>query len=100
MLIREYRGALCRKEITVSGELHKEMSSFLYDKNNRPNAIVPNHDDLLMADMIAYYGLKHEPFVASYQKPVIDLEDLSVMERFHYKLNHNMLNREEEEEYY
>ena len=100
MLIREYRGALCRKEITVSAELHKEMSSFLYDKNNRPNAIAPNHDDLLMADMIAHYGLKHEPFVASYPKPVVNLEDMSIMERFHLKLMQGDYNKEEEYGYY
>lgn len=86
MIIREYRGALYRKELTISSELYSEMKTYQYDKNNRPNAIAPNHDDLLMADMIAYYGLQHEPFVAKHQKPKIDVEMLNPYQRHMHNL--------------
>ena len=55
MIIREYRSALYNREIYLSDELVSEILTYQFDKNNRPNAIPPNHDDLLMADMIALY---------------------------------------------
>jgi hypothetical protein len=54
MIIREYRAALYNQDIHITPELYSEMKTYQYDKENRPNAIAPNHDDLLVADMIAY----------------------------------------------
>lgn len=92
LLIRDYRWALYRWDIDVSEAVYWEMHTYIFDKNNRPNAVAPNHDDLLMADMIAYNGVKYEPFIIEdIQSDYLDpdeLEWLPVMERFHYKLKH------------
>lgn len=61
LIIRQYRGAIYKKAILISEELHWEIQTYIYDKNNRPNAVPPNHDDLLMADMIAYHWILTEP---------------------------------------
>lgn len=86
MIIREYRWALYRQEIHITQEIYSEMKTYQYDETNRPNAISPNHDDLLMADMIAYNWVLHEPYVAKYAKTPFDLEWLSVMERHLHKV--------------
>jgi hypothetical protein len=39
----------------VSKDIYAEILTFVFDRNNKPNAIAPNHDDLLMADMIAVH---------------------------------------------
>lgn len=69
LIIREYRGAIYEKKIWVTPELYSEIRTYQYDKNNRPNAMGKNHDDLLMADMIAYYAVLHEPMVVRHKPP-------------------------------
>jgi len=97
MIIREYRGALYRKDITVSARLLSEMATYQYDENNRPNAVDPNHDDLLMADMIAWHGLIHEPFVAKKRKPQATDEGLTPYQRHVMALQSGELGREDYE---
>jgi len=58
-IIRKYKWALYSKELDISEEIYSEIQTYIFDKNNRPNAISPNHDDLLMADMICYYWILH-----------------------------------------
>lgn len=86
LLIREYRWALFKKEITLSAELYAEMKTYQYDKNNKANAVEPNHDDLLMGDMIACYGLWHESMVVSYPVQEIDEGNMTIVERHMYRL--------------
>lgn len=73
LIIREYRIALLRKEISITPELHEEMGTYQYDSLNRANAMAPYHDDLLMADMIALNAIIHEPFVAKYATKPVDV---------------------------
>lgn len=86
LIIREYRWSFYKKEITLSAELFAEMKTYQYDKNNKANAIAPNHDDLLMADMIACYGIWHEPFNVIYQVAPVDEMNLSIVERHMMRL--------------
>lgn len=86
LIIREYRMALYNQEISITPDLHSEMSTYQYDKENRANAIAPNHDDLLMADMIAYNGILHEPFIVTYEVKPIDEMNLSLVERHMLRL--------------
>lgn len=66
LIIRQYRWMLYKKEIDMTTEIRWEIETYVYDKNNRPNAISPNHDDLLMADMITVYWLFTEPNLLEY----------------------------------
>jgi len=97
LIIREYRNALNSQEIWVTPELHSEIMTYQYDKDNSANAMSGYHDDLLMADMIAYNAVIHEPFVVKYQKPKVDVEGMSLMDRHLYNLRNKP---QEEEEYY
>lgn len=96
LIIREYRWALYKKEITLSAELFAEMKTYQYDKNNKANAIAPNHDDLLIADMIACYGLWHEPFNVVYQVAPIDEGSLSLVERHMMRLRRGDYTQEQD----
>jgi hypothetical protein len=61
------------------------MKTYQYDNKNRPNAIAPNHDDLLMADMISCYGLWHEPFISKYPRKIPDIDSMHPMQKhLHY----------------
>jgi len=73
--------ALYNQEISITPDLHSEMVTYQYDKENRANAVAPNHDDLLMADMIAYNGILHEPWIVTYAVKVVDEMNLSLIER-------------------
>ena len=66
LLIRQYRWALYKWTIDITDEIYSEILTYIYDKNNRPNAISPNHDDLLMADMIWYHWVLTEPNLLEY----------------------------------
>ena len=77
LLIRQYRGALYAGKIDITDDLYSEILTYVYDKNNRPNAIAPNHDDLLMADMISYHGVLVEPNLLEYDVEQ-GFEDLSM----------------------
>lgn len=57
LIIREYKGALFKKNIEITEEIYSDIITYVYDKNNRPNAIYPNHDDQLMAGMISRHGV-------------------------------------------
>jgi hypothetical protein len=46
--------AIYNKKIWITEDILDEVYTYQFDQNNRPNAIKPDHDDLLMADMIAY----------------------------------------------
>jgi len=81
LIIREYRGGLYRKEIWITDEIYAEIRTYQFDKNNRPNAIAPNHDDLLMADMIAYNGVLHESFVVHHAPIERDPDDMTHLEK-------------------
>lgn len=97
LIIREYRNALNNKEIWVTPELHNEIMTYQYDKDNSANAMSGYHDDLLLADMIAYNAVLHESFVVKYEKQKVDVESLSLMERHMMNLRNKP---QEEEEYY
>lgn len=86
LIIREYRMALQRKEISITQALYDEMGTYQYDEMNRANAMPPYHDDLLMADMIAYNSAIHEPFVVKYQQEKVDESSLSIVERHMLRL--------------
>lgn len=81
------------KDIWVTPELHNEIMTYQYDKDNSANAMSGYHDDLLIADMIAYNAVLHEPFVVKYEKPKVDLEAMTLMERH----LHNLRNKREED---
>lgn len=55
LIVRKYRAAIWSGKIDADAELLKEISSYEYDSRNRPNATSPNHDDVLMADMICVH---------------------------------------------
>ena len=95
LIIREYRMALYNQEISITPDLHSEMSTYQYDKENRANAIAPNHDDLLIADMIAYNAVLHEPWIVTYSVKPIDEDSLSVVERHMLRVRRGDYNREE-----
>lgn len=97
LIIREYRGAIYEKKIWVTPELFSEIRTYQYDKNNRPNAMGKNHDDLLMADMIAYYAVLHEPMVVRHKPPRNDdLEGMTIKERHMARLKAGYYNRDDE----
>jgi len=77
LIIRQYRWALYKGEIDITDDLYAEILTYVYDKNNRPNAIAPNHDDLLMADMICYHWVLTEPNLLEYDTEQ-SFEDLSM----------------------
>ena len=87
--------ALYNQEISITPDLHSEMSTYQYDKENRANAIAPNHDDLLIADMIAYNAVLHEPWIVTYSVKPIDEDSLSVVERHMLRVRRGDYNREE-----
>jgi len=80
LIIRQYRWALYKKSIDISNDIHSEIQTFVYDKANRPNAIYPNHDDMLMADMICLHWIITEPnllqYDSNYELPDEKLESL------------------------
>lgn len=86
LIIREYKMAIYNKKIWITEDILDEVYTYQFDQNNRPNAIKPDHDDLLMADMIAYNWILHEPFIAKYIKTAIDLEAMTPIQRHLYKL--------------
>jgi len=101
LIIREYRGAIYEKKIWVTPELYSEICTYQYDKNNRPNAVWKNHDDLLMADMIAYYAVLHEPMVVRHKNteklPSDDeLEGMTIMQRHMARLKAGYYNKDDE----
>ena len=55
LIVRQYRAALWSKKIDLDEDVEREISSYEYDARNRPNAISPNHDDVLMANMICWH---------------------------------------------
>jgi len=74
LIIREYRWALYKKTVDITDDIYSEILTYVYDKANRPNAITPNHDDLLMADMICYHWLLTEPNLLEYDRD-FELDD-------------------------
>jgi hypothetical protein len=100
-IIRLFRWAIFREEIQVSEEIKSEIDTYQYDNNNRPNAIAPNHDDILMASMISYFAMTKIYWVIEYEKEK-ELEwnraqDIAKKNINDFKLN-NLQN--EENEYY
>lgn len=89
LIIREYKIAVERGEIWISEDTLKEIRTYQYDRNNRANAIAPDHDDLLISDMIAFYGVKHIDYVVSgnEMKP-LDYGGLTPLEKLHWRLSH------------
>ena len=73
LIIREYRNALFNSGIWITPELHSEIMTYQYDKDNAANAMSGYHDDLLMADMIAYNAVVHETFVVKYKERTVDV---------------------------
>lgn len=96
LIIREYRNALYRQEIDVTPETLTEMYTYQYDRNNAANALPPNHDDRIIADMISYHGVIHEPFVVEYDKDPIDEDMMTPVQRHLYRLR-NRRNEDEDE---
>jgi len=100
LIIRQYRGALHRKDIDITTGIYAEIMTYMYDKNNRPNAISPNHDDLLVADMISYYGVLNEPNLLEYDEkytlPDERLESLRNKDILRINLINNSESEEEE----
>lgn len=92
LIIREYRGAIYSKKIWVSPELYAEICTYQYDDKNRPNAVGNNHDDLLIADMIAFNIMEHEHFVAKYHVTEKDLLDMDIVSRHMARLKMNARN--------
>lgn len=94
LIIREYRNALNRGEIDVTRETYNQMLTYQYDKNNSANAVPPYKDDIIIGDMISHHGILHEPFVAEYEKEIVDIENLSPIQRHLHRLR-NPVNEEE-----
>lgn len=89
LIIRQYRWALYRTDETwiwITPDVLSEIRTYQYDSNNRPNAIAPNHDDLLVADMIAYHWILHEHWVAKETKTEKDIEDMGHLERLKFRI--------------
>lgn len=86
LIIREFRNALYRNEIDITPGTLNEMYTYQYDKNNSANALPPNHDDRIIADMIAYHGVIHESFVVEYDKDPIDEDLMTPIQRHLYRL--------------
>lgn len=97
LIIREYRLALTSNDIWVTPELHSEIMTYQYDKDNSANAMDGYHDDLLMADMISYNAVIHEPFVVKYKEPKIDIEAMSAYQRHIYNITHQRQDDAEDE---
>lgn len=68
LIIRQYRGALYSWDIDITPDIFSEIMTYVYDQNNRANALPPNHDDLLVADMICLHGILSEPVLLEYDK--------------------------------
>lgn len=62
------------------------MQTYIYDKKNKANASTPNKDDRIIADMIAYWGILHEPFIAKYDNEQVDIEGMTPLQRHLYSL--------------
>lgn len=105
-IIRLFRWAIHRQEIEVSEEIKSEIDTYQYDSNNRPNAIAPNHDDMLMASMIAYFWVTKIYGTIEYEKPVktywSKAEDIAQKDINQIILNTNNLQTSEDlyNEYY
>jgi hypothetical protein len=74
------RNLIIDKEIHVIDEnvdlinditMFEECMTFVYDKNDRPDAMSGKHDDALFADMIANEIRRHQSFEAEIEKEVI-----------------------------
>lgn len=68
-IIRLFRWAIHKMEVEVSEEIKSEIDTYQYDWNNRPNAIAPNHDDILMSAMIWYFAVTKIFWTIEYDKP-------------------------------
>ncbi len=87
LIVREYRAALWKASIDLDDQIRAEIETYEYDNRGRPNAISPNHDDLLMADMICWHGILTEPYIATRheERIVKPLEDMTPIERLFAK---------------
>lgn len=72
LIIREFKNWLETGMIDVSDWTYNEMTTFAYDRNNRPNAMPPYHDDILVSHMIAYYGVLHINYKVELEEPKPD----------------------------
>lgn len=99
LLIREYRNALDNGEIDVSPGTLTEMYTFCYDEQNRPNAQAPYHDDRIMGDMLALYGILHEPFVVKYDSIPVDLEEMTPLQRHLHRIKTGAYNRPDDDDF-
>lgn len=63
LIIREFKNWLETWAVDVTDWTYMEMTTFAYDKNNRPNAMPPYHDDVLVSHMIAYYWVLHINYI-------------------------------------
>jgi hypothetical protein len=99
LIIREFRNALYRQEIDVTHGTLREMYTYQFDKNNSANALPPNKDDRIIADMIAYHWVIHEPFVVAYDSEPEDLEELTPLQRHFHKLRSWKLWQNMDDEY-
>lgn len=97
LIIREFRNALYKDAIDVSYNTMKEIYTFVYDKQNRPNALAPNHDDRIMADMIAYHGVLSEPFVVEYSTKEVDEDEMTPLQRHLHRIKNKYWQQEEED---
>ena len=101
LIIRQYRWALYKQDIDITDEIYSEILTYVYDKNNRPNAIAPNHDDMLMADMICYHWLLTEPnlleYDEKYELPDERLESLRNKDILNVNLRNNNEDQQETE---
>jgi len=101
LIIRQYRWALYKSDIDITDEIYSEILTYVYDKNNRPNAIAPNHDDMLMADMICYHWLLTEPnlleYDEKYELPDERLESLRNKDILNVNLRNNNEDQQETE---
>jgi len=84
LIIKEYKLWIWNKKIWITEDTVIEIKSYQYDKNNRPNAIYPDHDDLLVSDMIAYNWVLHEDWVVKYKPTKRQIEDMWYLEKIKY----------------
>lgn len=68
-IIRKFRGAIHKEIVEVSEEIKSEIETFEYDTSNKPNAVSPNHDDILVASMISYFAVTKIYGLIEYDKP-------------------------------
>lgn len=81
LLIRDFRKWIYNKQLEITEQIYKEISTYIYH-NRKAEAMSWNHDDMVMAAMIAYHWVLYEHFVATYSETNVQKEESSALAKF------------------